>query len=44
MLGISGAFVRRLIAAGELQHVTIGRRVLVPLESVHAYADKLTAA
>lgn len=44
MLGISDAYVRRLIAGGELQSVNIGRRILVPIEAVHAYADKLTAA
>lgn len=44
MLGISAAGVRRLIAVGDLRSVNIGRRILVPIEEVHAYADRLTAA
>jgi excisionase family DNA binding protein len=36
-LGIGTTKVKQLIAAGRLASVTIGRRRLVPIASVHAF-------
>ena len=38
--GISTRTVRRLVAAGELTRVRIGRRVLIPDQSIQAYIER----
>lgn len=41
--GVSRATVYRLIDAGELERVKLGRRALVPAESVRSYVARLSA-
>jgi excisionase family DNA binding protein len=36
-LGVSRSTVKRLIGAGELEKVTIGRRTLIPVASIEEY-------
>ena len=44
-LDVSRSTVKRLIAEGELEKVTIGRRALVPVASIEAfYVRRLEAA
>lgn len=43
VLSISRMEVYRVIARGDLESVTIGRRRLIPMESLRAYVEKLRA-
>jgi excisionase family DNA binding protein len=43
MLGIGRTKVYELVGEGELELVHIGARALVPVESVHDFADRLRA-
>lgn len=44
VMGTSRATVYRLIAAGSLERVKVGRRALVTAASVRAYVDGLVGA
>jgi excisionase family DNA binding protein len=37
LLGVSLAFVKRLVARGELRHRKVGRRVLIPATSIRNF-------
>jgi excisionase family DNA binding protein len=43
-LGVGRSLVYQLIASGELESVTLGRRRLVPARSVDDYVDRLRAS
>lgn len=42
-LGLNRAQAYKLLQAGEIESVRIGRRRLVPLESLRAYVERLRA-
>jgi len=41
-LGVSKFFVRVLIRRGDLRHVRIGRRVLIPVEEIERLIQRCT--
>lgn len=43
-LGIGRSTVYELHAAGELEIVRVGRRALVPVDSIESYVERLRAA
>lgn len=43
MLGISRAFAYRLVKTGELRHIRLGRRVLVPYKAILELVDEHAA-
>jgi len=42
-LGIGITKFKELVAAGEIEHVEIGRRILIPVSAVDAYVEQLRA-
>jgi excisionase family DNA binding protein len=43
LLGVSLPLVDRLLAAGELRHARLGRRILIPREAVDAWLTGRTS-